>query len=206
VGVAATPLKATTLVPCAEPKFVPVIVTAVPTGPDVGFKLMIVTGVTVKLTPLLGKPFTVTTTGPVIAPTGTGTVMLVSIQFIGDATIPLNVTVLPKGVGPKFDPAINTKLLMAPEFVFRPVIVGVTVKATGLLGTPLAPTTTLPVLAPAGTGTTMLVALQLVGVAVVPLNTTALVPCAVPKLVPVIVTNVPTRAALGLIFVMFGVG
>jgi len=206
VVVARTPPKEIMLVPCVEPKFVPVIVTAVPTGPEVGFKLVTVTGVTTKFTGLLGKPPTVTTTGPVVAPVGTGTVMLASIQLIGDATIPLNVTVLPEGVGPKFDPPMNTKLPMAPEFIFRPVIVGVTVKATGLLGTPPAPTTTFPVVAPVGTGTTMLVALQLVGVAVVPLNTTALVPCAVPKLVPVIVTNVPTRAALGLIFVMFGVG
>ena len=44
----------------------------------------------------------------------------------------------------------------------------------------------------AGTGTTMLVALQLVGVAAVPLNFTVLVPCVAPKFVPVIVTDVPT--------------
>jgi hypothetical protein len=38
----------------------------------------------------------------------------------------------------------------------------------------------------------MLVALQLVGVPAVPLNVTVLVPCVVPKFVPVIVTEVPT--------------
>ena len=56
-------------------------------------------------------------------------------------------------------------------------------------------TTTLPVVAPAGTGTTMLVADQVVGVAVVPLNVTVLVPFVAPKLVPVIVTDVADRPA-----------
>src|SRR5262249_54146473 len=53
----------------------------------------------------------------------------------------------------------------------------VTVKLTPVLARPPTVTTTLPVVAPAGTGTTMLVADQLVGVAVVPLNVTVLVPC-----------------------------
>jgi len=55
VGVAAAPLKLTVLVPCVAPKFVPVMVTDVPTGPDVGERLVIlgVEGVTVKPTPLL---------------------------------------------------------------------------------------------------------------------------------------------------------
>ena len=51
----------------------------------------------------------------------------------------------------------------------------------------------------------MLVALQLVGVAVVPLNVTVLVPCDAPKVVPVIVTEVPTGPEVGLRLVMFGV-
>jgi len=49
---------------------------------------------TVKLTPLLGKPPTVTTTLPDVAPAGTGTAMLVALQLVGDAAVPLNVTVL----------------------------------------------------------------------------------------------------------------
>src|SRR5262249_2818822 len=44
---------------------------------------------------------------------------------------------------------------------------------------------------------TMLVADQLVGVAVVPLNFTVLVPCVAPKLVPVIVIDVPTGPVVG---------
>jgi hypothetical protein len=50
----------------------------------------------------------------------------------------------------------------------------------------------------------MLVALQLVGVATVPLNVTVLVPCVAPKLVPVIVTDVPTIPEFGLRLVILG--
>src|SRR5215469_15167258 len=68
----------------------------------------------------------------------------------------------------------------------------VTVKITALLATPPTVTTTFPVVAPAGTEVTMLVALQPVTVAAVPLNVTVLVPWEDPKFVPVIVTAVPT--------------
>ena len=107
MGAAVTPPMFTKLVPCVGPKFDPVIVTNVPAGPDVGFKLVMVTGVTVKLTLLLEKPPTVTTTGPVVAPVGTGTVIPVSIQFdtpCRTAGVPLNVTVSPATNVPKFVP------------------------------------------------------------------------------------------------------
>ena len=42
IVVAVVPLNVTVLVPCVEPKFVPVIVTDVPTAPDVGLRLVIV--------------------------------------------------------------------------------------------------------------------------------------------------------------------
>jgi hypothetical protein len=58
--------------PWAEPKFVPVIVTSVPAPPDVGDRLVIVGASTVNVTPLLGAPFTVTTTGPVVTLVGAG--------------------------------------------------------------------------------------------------------------------------------------
>ena len=60
----------------------------------------------------------------------------------------------------------------------------VTVKVTPLLATLFTVTTTAPVVAPLGTGTTMLLALHVVGVATVPLNRTLLVPCVEPKLEP----------------------
>ena len=66
-----TPLNATAVAPV---KFVPVIVTLVPTGPLVGVKLVIVGGlaVTVNVLALVAVlPAVVTLTGPVVAPVGT---------------------------------------------------------------------------------------------------------------------------------------
>ena len=80
----------------------------------------------------------------------------------------------------------------------------VTVKLTPLLATPPTVTTTFPVVAPLGTGTTIIVALQLVGSPAVPLNVTVLVPCVAPKFVPVIVTDVPTGPDVALRLVMLG--
>ena len=70
-------------------------VTAVPTGPELGLTLVMLglVAVTVKPTPLLVCPPTVTTTFPVVAPVGTGATMLVPLQLVGVATVPLNVTV-----------------------------------------------------------------------------------------------------------------
>jgi hypothetical protein len=79
-----------------------------------------------------------------------------------------------------------------------------TVKATPLLATLFTVTTTLPVVPPDGTGTVMLVLLQLLDVPGVPLNVTVLLPCVPPKLVPVIVTAVPTAAEVGDKPVMLG--
>ncbi len=70
-------------------------------------------------------------------------------------------------------------------------------KLLELLGSPPTVTTTLPVIAPVGTGTTMLVAFQVVGVPAIPLNVTVLVPRVAPKFVPVIVTGVPTAPEVG---------
>ncbi len=66
-----------------------------------------------------------------------------------------------------------------------------------MLATPPTVTTTLPVVAPVGTVATILVAFQLVGVAVVPLKVMVLVPCVDPKFVPAIVTEVPTGPEVG---------
>src|SRR6266581_4434773 len=158
---------------------------------------MVGVGITVKTTPLLALPPTVTTTLPVVAAAGTGTTMLVADQLVGVAVVPLNVTVLVPCVAPNVVPVIVTDVPTAPLVGARVVIFGVTVNATPLLAMPPTVTTTLPVVAAAGTGTTMLVADQLVGVAVVPLNVTVLVPCVAPKLVPVIVTDVATGPLVG---------
>ena len=64
-------------------------------SPDVGFKLVMLGGVaTVKVTPLLGTPATVTTTGPEVAPVGTVEMIFVGLQLVGVAPTPLNVIVL----------------------------------------------------------------------------------------------------------------
>jgi hypothetical protein len=63
---------------------------------------------------------------------------------------------------------------------------------TAGLASPPTVSTTLPLVAPAGTATTMLVADHDVGVAAVPLNVRVLVPLVAPKLVPVMVMTVAT--------------
>lgn len=89
VGVPVVPLNATVLAPCDEPKFVPEIVTPVPTTPPAGVKLLMLgfDDVAVKRTPLLFPPPTETTRSPVAAPAGTATVIDVSVELIGVAKI-----------------------------------------------------------------------------------------------------------------------
>jgi hypothetical protein len=209
VGAPEIPLNVTVLVPCVEPKLVPLIVTEVPTAAEVGVRLvMLGVGRTVKLTPLLATPLTVTTTLPVAAPVGTGTSIAVLLHAVGVAVVLSKTTVLLPWVAPKFVPVIVTTSPTGPDPGVRLVMLGVgrTVKLTPLLGTPLTVTTTFPVIAPAGTGTLMEVLAHVVGVAVVPSKVTVLVPWDAPKLVPLIVTDVPTAAEAGVRLVMLGVG
>ncbi len=79
----------------------------------------------------------------------------------------------------------------------RLLIAGVTVNATPLLGPPVVVTTTLPVVAPAGTVAVILPTLQAVTVAVAPLKVTLPVPCEAPKPDPAITTDAPTVPVLG---------
>jgi hypothetical protein len=94
----------------------------------------------------------------------------------------------------------------APDVGERLVILGAetTVKVLPLLAAPDTVTTTFPVVAPLGTFATILVAPQLVAVAVVPLNFTVLLPWVEPKLVPVIVTEAPTAPDVGERLVILG--
>ena len=75
-------------------------------------------------------------------------------------------------------PVIATSDPMAPDVGDKLVMLSVStiVKLMPLLVTPLAFTTTFPVVAPLGTGTTMLVEFQLEGSPPVPLKFTVLVP------------------------------
>src|ERR1017187_3421794 len=79
---------------------------------------------TVKLSPLLDFPFTMTTTFPVVAPAGAATTMLVSVQLVGSAAVPLNCTVLMPRVVPKFVPVIVTTVPTGPVVVDRLVMLG----------------------------------------------------------------------------------
>jgi hypothetical protein len=108
-----------------DPKFVPAMVTAVPIVPEFGDRLAITGTVgdpgTVKFTPLLATPPTVTTTLPVVAPVGTDVAMLVEVQVDVAAAVPLNVTV-PED--PKFVPVIVTGVPTEPEVTDRLVMLG----------------------------------------------------------------------------------
>ena len=155
---------------------------------------------TVKPTPLLATPPTVTTTAPVLAPSGTGATIEVSLQLSGSASVPANSTVLVPSLAPKFVPLISTLVPTAPEAGLSPLIAGagtVTVKPTPLLATPSTVTTTAPVLAPSGTRAVIRVSLQLEGSASVPANSTVLVPSLPPKFAPLISTLVPTGPEAG---------
>jgi len=104
--------------------------------------------------------------------------MLVALQLVGVACVPLKVTLPLPCVLPKLFPVIVTASPMWPDVgeIVEIVGVGKTVKLIPLLATPLAFTTTLPVVAPLGTVTAMLVAVQLLTVALVPLNLTVPLP------------------------------
>src|SRR2546426_2212280 len=80
----------------------------------------------------------------------------------------------------------------------------VTVNATPLLNTPPTVTTTLPVVAPFGTGVAILVAVQFAGAAAIPLKVTVLDPWLVPKFAPAIVTEVPMAPEFGVRLLMLG--
>jgi hypothetical protein len=82
------------------------------------------------------------------------------------------------------------------------------VNGTPLLAIPPAVTTTLPVVAPAGTGVTMLVSLQFAGVgaAATPLNVIVLLPWVAPKPAPLIVTELPIAPDIGLTLATLGPG
>jgi hypothetical protein len=197
---AATPLNFTVLLPCVAPKLEPAIDTAAPTGPLFGVRLEMDGGVvTVNATPLLAPAPVVTTTFPVVAPTGTVATIDVLFQLVTAAAIPLNFTVLVPCVAPKLEPAIDTADPTGPLFGVRLAMDGaaVTVNSRPLLSPATVVTTTFPVVAPAGTVATIDVLLQLLTAAPIPLNFTVLVPCVAPKFDPAIVTAAPTGPELG---------
>jgi hypothetical protein len=63
-------------------------------------------------------------TFPVVAPDGTVVAMLVALQVVTVAVVPLNLTVLDPCVEPKFEPVIVTEALIAPDVGERELIAG----------------------------------------------------------------------------------
>ena len=155
-----------------------------------------------KDTPLLTCPWAVTTTGPVPASRGTATRISSSLQLIAEAHTPLKLTPPISAVGPNPSPRIVTTVPSTPSMGLTVPTAGpdppapVTVNSTPALGCPPTVTTTSPVAAPGGTITVIALPLQLAGVDHTPLKLTPLVPCTAPterpKLVPRIVTTVPS--------------
>jgi hypothetical protein len=126
--VAGVPANVTVLVPWVAPKFVPAIMTPIPTGPSGNERGGVMLGdepVTVNGEPALETlPADVTTTLPVVAPGGTTATINVSLHEVIVACSPLkNVTV--PCVAPKLVPAIVTEAPTAPDGGDRLEIAGV---------------------------------------------------------------------------------
>src|SRR5579859_1051250 len=147
-------------------------------------------------------PFTTTVTGPVVAAEGTAATTEVAVQLsaVGVTAAPLNNTCLESRLVPKFVPVMVIGVPTAPEFCERLVMLGVasTVNGALLLAAPLTVTVIPPLTAPFGTGTTISLLFQLVGVAAKLLKVTVLAPCVVPKAEPLMVTLAPAKAEAGL--------
>ncbi len=164
--------------------------------------------VTVKFVELVAVPRgVVTRIGPVVAPVGTATVILVPAPFTvkpGAFTLLNETAVAPV----KLVPLIVTDVPTGPLVGLNDVIVGVpapvTVKFVELVAVPLGVVTRIgPVVAPVGTATVILVPAPFTVKpgAFTLLNETAVAPV---KLVPLILTDVPTGPLVGLNDVIVG--
>jgi hypothetical protein len=142
---------------------------------------------------LLVPPRVVTVVDPFAAPVGIVAVMLVADHAVVVAVAPPIVTTLDPCDAPKLVPAMVRAAPFGAVDGDRLVIVGagITVNASALLIRAFAVTVTLPLVAPAGTGATIDVALQLVGVAVTPPIERTPEPCVAPKFAPEIVIACP---------------
>jgi hypothetical protein len=204
-NVAVTLLKVTDDVVNPVPlKFVPVILTDVPTPPKVGVNEVIVgAATTVKLVVLVAVlTVFVTLILPVVAPVGTVAVIEVAEFTVNEvAVVVLNLTAV---VPQKLVPVMVTVDPVGPLAGVKEVMVGAaavaTVKSAALaVSAPGVWTVIVPVAAPAGTTAVALVSLTnanvVAGVEGGPLNVTPVMPV---NPVPVIATEVPTTPHLGL--------
>lgn len=204
---AVVPLNFTILWVVTLEKFVPVMVTVVPTGPHMGATDVIV-GVNrnVKSTSEVASwSATETVILPVVAPGGTVVLICVAVEAVTVAVTLLNLTILFAGVVLKLVPVM---VIVVPAGAVTGVnneIVGgkSTVKSVAETEvTSLTNTEIFPVVAPCGTTATMLVGVADVTVAITLLNFTVFWEAVALKLVPVIVIEAPTPAATGVKEVM----
>jgi hypothetical protein len=196
------------LTPVTLVKFVPEMLTDVPTAPLVGEKDVMVGApatVTVKLVELVAVPLgLVTEIGPVKAPEGTMAVIWVDVSAVKVvADVVLNLTSL---TPMKFVPVIVTEVATGPLFGENEVIVGapggVTAKLVELWAVPLKVMTEIfPDVAPEGTVALICADEFTVKGAAAFLKLT---PVTSMKFVPTIVTEVPTDPEVGEKDVMVG--
>ena len=150
--------------------------------------------VTVKLEALVAVPSSVVTEmEPVLAPAGTVAVIVPELFTVNVVALPPNET----AVAPlKFVPVIVTPDPIPPKVGAKELMAGVIVKRVVVSkGPPLGVVTVMgPVVAPAGTVVVIVPGGPSVNPAATPLNETAVAPA---KVVPVIVTTVPTGPKVG---------
>ncbi len=150
--------------------------------------------VIVKLVALVAVPSSVVTVmGPLVAPAGTVVVIVPELFTVKVAALPPNETAL---APEKFVPVIVTPAPTPPKVGVKEVMAGVTVKRVVVTIGPLPGVVTVmgPVVAPAGTVVVIVPEGLTVKVDATPLNETAVAPV---KVVPVIVTPVPTGPKVG---------
>jgi hypothetical protein len=209
--IAVVPLIFTTLLDGVMLKFPPLITTVAPMAPLSGLiDVMVGDPSTLKLLLLvIVIPLTMMLMDPVVAPAGTVVVILVDVDAVTVAGIPLNKTALLAGVVLKFVPVITMVAPSAPLLGLNPVSVGVgfTEKLFALRTViPFNVREILPVVAPVGTTVVRLVEVEAVTGVSTPLKCKILFAGVVLKLDPVIVTLAPTAPLPGVKPVMTGVG
>jgi hypothetical protein len=154
-------------------------------------------------------PCTVTQILPEVAPAGTLVTMDVVLAASTAAAVPLKVRMLSSSSESKFSPVIFTVASTRPLGGLKLVIcgVGITIKLVALvMVTPLTLIVILPVDAPTGTITVILVGVDPVTIAVTSLNFTIFSESVSLKLVPEIVTIAPAAPLKGIKSVIVGVG
>jgi hypothetical protein len=160
----------------------------------------VVSTITVKSPVLVAEnALVVTDMRPVVVPLGTCVVMLVDVEAVTVAAVPLKLTVLPAGVVLKPAPWM---VIVAPTIALaglKEFIIGGAIKSVVLVTDDSALVVTLigPEDTPAGTTAVMVVEVEAVIVAGLPLKVTALLAGMVLKPSPVMITVVPAVPLAG---------